>query len=165
MTKTHTTATAAHTAQVSPRTIRRWAAAGKVVAVKTAGHWVIDTASLNTHIAARIAHRADQIITLADFTPFKDKATARDGVMNLLQDGSVIHLTGGLYQVASKTNDNVYLVDTQSQTCDCKGWVRSNEKAQASEEGLIAYCSHLTAANAIEASKSNTRPVLTLIAA
>lgn len=164
MTKANT-ATAAQAANVSPRTIRRWAATGRVSATKTNGRWAIDTASLNTHIAARIARRADQIITLADFTPFKGKADAHDGVMNLLQDGSVIHLTGGLYQVASKTSNNVYLVDTETQTCDCKGWVRSNEKAQVSEEGLIAYCSHLTAANAIEASKSPARPVLTLIAA
>lgn len=153
MTKTHSTATAAQAAQVTPRTIRRWAATGRVSATKTNNRWVIDGASLNTHIATRIARRADQIITLADFTPFKNQADAHDGVMNLLQDGSVIHLTGGLYQVASKTSDNVYLVDCENQTCDCKGWARSDAKAQSSEKDLVAYCSHLTAANAIRASR------------
>ena len=139
---THTTATAAHLAGVTPRTIRRWATAGVVTATRNElGHWLINADSLNTRIATRIATRADRIAAHAALTPFKDQGKASDGLINLLQDGCVIPLIPGLYQVASKTSDVVYLVNTDEQTCDCKG------------HGRHGYCTHLTAANAVEAAK------------
>lgn len=131
MTKTHNTATAAHTAQVSTRTIRRWAANGSVSATKVSGHWVIDADSLNTHLA-------DRIVKLADLTPYKDQVTARTNVFNLIADGALIPLIEGCYLAVSKTDANkTYIVSTGDQTCDC----RSCEKRQ--------YCTHLTAANAL----------------
>jgi hypothetical protein len=146
MTKTHSTATAAHAAQVSPRTIRRWAANGRVSATKVNGRWVIDAASLNTHVAATIADRAD-------YTAYKDQGKARDNVYNLLADGALIPLIESVYLVVSKTTDGInYIVNTVDQTCDC----RSHQSRQ--------YCSHLTSANAIEASKSNARTALQLAA-
>jgi len=154
MTQTHTTATAAQAAQVTPRTIRRWAATGRVSATKVNGAWVIDTDSLNTYLADRIAREAARITKYADFSPYKDQAKARDNVYNLLADGALIPLIESVYLVVSKTDENkTYIVNTADQTCDCKGqtnWGR---------------CGHLTAANAIEASKGNTRPALALVAA
>lgn len=147
MTKTHTTATAAHTAQVTPRTIRRWAATGRVSATKTNGRWVIDAVSLNTHVAATIANRAD-------YTPYKDQGKARDNVYNLLADGALIPLIEGVYLVVSKTTDGLtYITSTNDQTCQCKGQANHGR------------CAHLTAANAIEGGKSDALPLLDLIAA
>lgn len=45
------TTTAAHAARVSAALIRTWCRTGVVAAVKAAGRWVIDAASLNEHIA------------------------------------------------------------------------------------------------------------------
>jgi hypothetical protein len=158
MTKTQNTTEAAKAANVTTKTIRTWCRNGSVSATKVNNRWAINTDSLNTHLAARIARHADRIITFADFAPYKDEAKARDGVMNLLQDGSVVPLVPGLYQVASKSNDNVYLVSAIDQTCDCKAHVRSTGKG-------FGYCTHLTTVNAIEASKGNARLALTLVAA
>lgn len=153
MTKTHTTATAAHTAQVSPRTIRRWAATGKVVAVKTNGAWIIDATSLYAHLADRIANQAD-------YTPYKNKAQARENVTNLIETGGIIAQSRiGIYLAVSKDPKKAgvtYLIDTVEGTCNCPSGLRNG------------YCSHRTTADAIEtveARQGNTRPILTLIAA
>ena len=157
---THTTTEAAKLAKVTVATIREWIRIGAVVATKTAGKWAITADSLTARIAIgrelaaeRIARRAAQITELADFAAYKDQGKARDNVFNLIADGALIPLIDGCYLVVSKTTEHLtYIVNTADQACDCKGhsnWGR---------------CSHLTAANAIEAYRGNTRPRLALVA-
>lgn len=128
---TATTTQAATLAQVTPRTIRRWAAAGRVTATKTNNRWAIDTISLSAYVADRIADRAD-------YSPYADKAKARQNVVDLIETGAVIRLTATVAQVVSKTDARItYVVDTATQTCDCRA------------HGRLSYCSHLTTVNAL----------------
>lgn len=153
MSETHTTSTAARTANVTTKTIRTWCRNGSVSATKTNGRWAIDADSLNGHLATRIAREAARIVKHADFAPYKDQAKARDNVYNLLADGALIPLIEAVYLVVSKTDENkTYIVNTADQTCDCKGHLNWGR------------CSHRTAANAIEASKGATSPALALAA-
>lgn len=144
---TRTSTEAAALAGVSTRTIRRWAANGTVSATKTAGRWVIDADSLHARCADRIAAHAD-------YSPYKDKARAYDKVVQLLEDGALVSTSRtGLYQAVSSDGSDKYLVDTLEQSCQCRSWLGRT------------YCTHLTGANAIEASKGNTLPLLDLAAA
>jgi hypothetical protein len=153
---THTTTEAAKLAGVTTATIREWIRIGAVVATKTSGKWAITADSLTARIqigrdiaVERIARNAARI----DYTPYKDQAKARDNVYNLIADGSIIPLIPGCYLVVSKTTDHLtYIVNTDDQACDCKG------------QANWGRCSHLTAANAIEAHRGNTRPRLALAA-
>jgi hypothetical protein len=150
MTKTHNTATAAHIAQVSTRTIRRWAANGSVSATKTTKGWAIDADSLYTRCADRIANRADLSL-------YKNKSDARDNVIALIETGGIIAQSrDGLYLAVSKDPKKAgvtYLIDTHEGTCSCPSGLKRG------------YCSHRTAADAIEGSKGNVAPLLTLVAA
>lgn len=135
---TATTTQAATIAQVTPRTIRRWAAAGRVTATKTTHGWAIDTISLHNHLV-------DRIVKLADFSCYveKGRVRARIAVANLISDGALIPLIDGVYLAVSKTDANkTYVVNTIDQTCDCASCQNRS------------YCTHLTAAQAIEASKT-----------
>lgn len=140
---TATTTQAAALAQVTPRTIRRWAAAGRVTATKTNGRWAIDIVSLTAVLAHRIAQHAD-------LTPYKDKARAYDKVVQLLEDQALVptHIPG-VYTAISSDGTDKYLVDAHASRCDCRSWLGRQ------------YCSHLTTAQAIEAAH---RPALTLAA-
>lgn len=146
---TATTTQAATLAQVTPRTIRRWAAAGRVTATKTAGRWVIDTGSLYARCADRIADRAD-------LASYKDKAEARDNVIALIETGGIIpQARPGIYLAVSKDPKKAgvtYLIDTHEGTCNCPSGLNRG------------YCSHRTTADAIEASKADSRLTLTLAA-
>jgi predicted site-specific integrase-resolvase len=161
MTKTHSTATAAQAAQVSTATIRSWCRTGVVSATKTAGRWTINASSLNARIqigldieTARITRKASTIAALADLSPYKNQKAAAEKVLALLEDGAIVPTSRtGLYQAISSDGTDKYLVDTHEQSCQCRSWLGRQ------------YCTHLTAANAIEASKGNTRPALALVAA
>lgn len=156
---THTTATAAHLAKVTTATIREWIRIGAVVARKVAGRWAIDADSLNTRLAlgaelaaARRAARAERIARHADLTPYKDQARAYDKVVQLLEDEALVPAArAGIYTAISSDGTDKYLVDAHLGQCDCKAHQR------------LAYCTHLTAAQAIEAAKP-ARPHLALVA-
>lgn len=63
------TTTAATEAQVTVATIRLWARRGVIAATKTAGRWIIDTASLARRIAIgarRLARKAKALVITAD---------------------------------------------------------------------------------------------------
>lgn len=149
MTKTLNSATAAHTAQVSPRTIRRWAANGSVSATKISGRWVIDADSLHARCADRIADRAN-------LAPYKNKTDARDNVIALIETGGIIAQSRtGIYLAVSKDPKKAgvtYLIDTLEGSCSCPSGLKRG------------YCSHRTAADAIEASQGRTHPALPLAA-
>lgn len=154
MTKTHTTAEAATIAQVTPRTIRRWATTGRVVATKTNHGWAINTDSLTEAITARTSRNAARIAKHADLTPYKDKTRAHAKVVQLLEDGALVAGTRpGIYTAISSDGTDKYLVDTHAAHCDCKAHQR------------LQYCTHLTTAQASDASKGATRPMLALVAA
>ncbi|PVC80538.1 hypothetical protein DBP19_35975 [Streptomyces sp. CS090A] len=66
---TMNTTAAAQTANVTVNTIRAWARNGVIAATKTAGRWIIDTASLAHRIeigARRLARKAKTIVLTAD---------------------------------------------------------------------------------------------------
>lgn len=142
-TPTATTREAAQLAGVTPRTIRRWAATGRVTATKTTRGWAIDTASLVQHAAHRVARHAD-------LTPYKDQARAADKVVQLLEDGALVPATRpGLYTAISSDGTDKYFVDAHLGHCDCRSFTNRT------------YCTHLTATQAIEAAR---RSHLTLAA-
>lgn len=68
MTATITTAQAAEQANVTVATIRYWCRYGAITAVKAAGRWAIDTASL-THRITLSARRARKGATMTETTP------------------------------------------------------------------------------------------------
>jgi hypothetical protein len=84
---------------------------------------------------------AANVISLAEY---KDQTKARENVIDLIELGGLIPQSrDGLYLAVSKSDVKVtYLVDTHEQTCGCKA------------NGRLGYCSHLTGANAIEASRT-----------
>jgi hypothetical protein len=63
------TATAATTAGVTIPTIRTWCRIGAVAAIKQAGRWVIDTASLAARIAIGAMRTRKARIKMDDFAP------------------------------------------------------------------------------------------------
>jgi hypothetical protein len=144
MASTNTTATAAATlAGVSLSTIRTWCRVGAVAAVKTAGKWVIDAASLARRIAigaqredARIA-AIEAAADLVDTSAFKDAKKARDKAVQILIDRSLVATRHeGQFLVVGSDAEHTYLVETVGErSCLCKGsahWGR---------------CSHLLAAD------------------
>lgn len=166
-----TTAQAATLANVTVATVRAWCRIGAVSAVKVSGKWEIDRASLTARIdialdieTARITRNAKAIAALADLTPYRgadEKKTAQakkraaEKVLLLLEDGAIIPTSRvGLYSAVSSDGQGRYLVDTHTDTrsCECASWVSRT------------YCTHMTAAEAIEASKTNRRPALPIAA-
>lgn len=155
---TQTTATAAQAAGVTTATIRTWCRHGVVTATREAGRWIIDTASLHTRIAigaelnrSRLARKA---APLADLTPYKDKARAADKVLDLIETGALVP-TGrpGQYLTISSDGSDKYLTDTHLLTCTCRSFASR------------AYCTHMTAAQAIEAARPTRRPAALTLAA
>lgn len=145
MTKTaHTTTTAAATkAGVSISTICTWCRVGAVAAIKTAGKWLIDAASLARRIAIG-AQREDARIEaiaaaaeLIDVSAFKDPTAARNKAIQILIDRSLVATRHeGQYLVVGSDAEHTYLIETViERSCLCKGsahWGR---------------CSHLVAAD------------------
>jgi hypothetical protein len=154
------TTTAAQAANVTVATVRSWCRAGVLSAAKISGRWVIDAGSLAARIqigldieVARIARKAGQIAKLADLTPYKNQKAAAEKVLQLLEDGAIVPTSRtGLYSAISSDGTGRYLVDTHEQSCECKANLR------------LTYCSHLTAANAIETSKGAAQPALQIAA-
>jgi hypothetical protein len=128
-----TTADAAKLARVSVRTVRLWCRLGAVAAVKTAGRWVIDLASLRHRIALARRTVAKQLAA------FRDAKSAQGKAAELLELGALVPAARPYQYVAIASNGiDGYLVDTLAGSCTCKGHLYS------------ARCYHLAAAVMLE---------------
>lgn len=122
------TATAAKTAGVTPATIRTWARAGAVTAVKVSGRWVIDEATLRHRIALGRTTVARQLAAFAD-----PKATAAKA-QEIVELGALIPLDAWRYLAVSSSGKDGYVVDTLAGSCTCKGYTYTSR------------CQHMVAA-------------------
>ena len=129
---TQTTAQAAHTAGVTPRTIRTWARMGAVTAVKVSGRWVIDTGSLRHRIA--LSRRT----VAAQLAAFTDARSAQAKAEELVELGALIPLDAWRYLAVSSSGRDGYVVDTLAGSCTCKGYVH------------VGRCHHTVAAVMLE---------------
>lgn len=103
MTATVTTREIAQARRVSVRTVQRWAAQGKLPAVKVAGRWVITVE--------------------ADLSPYKPFQV--DKARELIEQGGI--LPGprpALYLAVSSDGSSQYLVDQAGHSCTCKAAIR-----------------------------------------
>jgi hypothetical protein len=127
------TATAAHQANVTPRTVRTWCRLGAVAAVKVSGRWVIDTDSLRHRIS--LSRRT----VAAQLAAFTDARSAQAKAEELLELGALVPLRRPYtYLAVSSKGTGGYVVDTLAGSCTCHGYVYSS------------HCYHLVAAVALE---------------
>lgn len=141
---TQTTTEAAHTAGVTPRTIRTWCQRGAVAAAKVDGRWAIDVDSLRHRIS--LSRRT----VAAQLAAFTDARTAEAKALELLELGALVATSRSYRYVAVASNGtDGYLVDTLIGSCTCRGWVYGN------------HCYHLVAAVALE---TRVSPLLALAA-
>jgi hypothetical protein len=143
MTTTQTTAEAAHTAGVTPRTIRTWCQRGAVTAVKVNGRWVVDVDSLRHRIS--LSRRTVE----AQLAAFTDARTAEAKALELLELGALVQWDRFRYLAAATSGNDYYVVDTLIGSCTCKGYTYSG------------HCYHLVAAVALE---TRVSPLLALAA-
>jgi hypothetical protein len=130
---TATTAEAARLGLVTIPTIRAWCRLGAVAAVKSAGRWVIDLASLRHRIA--LGRRT----VVKQLAAFRDAKSAQDKAAELLELGALVPAARPYQYVAIASNGaDGYLVDTLAGSCTCKGHLYS------------ARCYHLAAAVMLE---------------
>lgn len=93
---------AAH--RVSLRTAQRWAANGKLDAVKTGGRWVITIE--------------------ADLTPYKPFQVAK--ARELIEQGGILPTSRpALYVAISSDGTSQYVVDQAEHSCTCKAAIRA----------------------------------------
>jgi hypothetical protein len=112
---TATTAEAAHTAGVTPPTIRQWARYGAVTARKVSGRWAIDTDSLRHRIAL-----GRQSVT-AQLAAFADPSSAEAKALELVELGGMVPLDAWRYLAVGSNGTDGYVVDTLIGSCTCKG--------------------------------------------
>lgn len=127
------TATAARYAAVTVPTVRYWCRRGVVRAVKEGGRWVIDIVSLRHRMALgrRTAARL--------LASFAEPAVTREKALELVEQGALIPAEReGEYVAVSTDASSVYLVNTGSVSCGCKGYE------------YVGRCYHLVAALLVE---------------
>lgn len=106
------------------------------------GRSLRSTKSIANRMGRTCRAKALAAANVIDLSEYKNQKTARENVLDLIELGGLIPQSrDGLYLAVSKSDARAtYLVDTHEKTCGCKSHLHRD------------YCSHLTAAQAVELS-------------